>query len=128
MARIAWTLTDPVTAATYDLEINPNQGGTPSYNKNIQYQATAAPDGKVLMFEGRDEPKTMSVSGVILSQTLLDALVTWYEKRYAIEVEDDLGRTFKIYITSFQPQREFSVSHPWRHSYTLEYTILDWTS
>jgi len=126
MARIAWVLTDPVTLDTYDLPINPNQGGTPSYRKSITYRNTAAPDGKVLMFEGRDEPQNMSVSGVILSEELLNALVTWYQKRYAVTVEDDLGRTFSIYITSFDPQRERSVSHPWRHSYTLEYTILDW--
>ena len=127
MARTAWTLTDPVTLDTYDLTINPNQGGTPSYRKTISFQNTAAPDGKVLMFEGRDEPQQMSVSGVILDEALLNALVTWYEKRYAVTVEDDLGRTFNIYITSFDPKRERSVSHPWRHSYTLEYTILDWS-
>ena len=127
MARTAWTFTDPVTLDTYDMEINPNQGGTPSYRKSITYRSTAAPDGKVLMFEGRDEPQQMRVDGVILNQALLDTIVTWWQKRYAVEVLDDLCRSFNIYITAFEPKRERSNSHVWRHTYTLEYTILDWT-
>jgi len=127
MARITWTFTDPVTTDTYDWEINPNQGGTPSYRKSISFRSTAAPDGKILMFEGRDEPQQMSVSGTILSQSLLDAFVVWFQKRYAVTVLDDLGRTFKIYITAFEPKRERSNSHAYKHTYTLEYTILDWT-
>jgi hypothetical protein len=73
------------------MEINPNQGGTPSYRKSITYRSTAAPDGKVLMFEGRDEPQQMRVDGVILNQALLDTIVTWWQKRYAVEVLDDLA-------------------------------------
>lgn len=127
MTRTAWTFTDPVTMDTWDMEINPNQGGTPSYRKNITYRNPTAPDGKLLMFEGRDEPQQMRVDGVILTQALLDNLVVWYNKRYAVEVQDDLGRTFNIYITALEPSRERKRSHPYYHTYTLEYTILDWT-
>lgn len=126
MTRIAWVLSDPVTATTYDLPINPSSGGTPGYKKNIQYQNTAAPGGKVLMFEGREDAKTISVSGSILEQTLLDQLVVWYNKRNPIELTDDLGRIFRVYITAFNPTRVRRATRPYFHEYQMELTILDW--
>ncbi len=126
MTRTAWELSDSVTATTYELPVNPNQGGTPSYSKNIQYRNTAGPGGKVLMFEGREEAKTIQVSGSILEQTLLDQLVVWYNKRNAIELTDDLGRIFRVYITSFSPTRIRRGTRPYYHEYQMEMTILDW--
>lgn len=124
--RTAWVLSDPVTSTTYSLPINPNQGGTPTYRKNIMYTNTSAPGGKVLMFEGREEAKTLSVSGSILEQSLLDQLVVWYNKRNPIELTDDLGRIFRVYITSFAPTRIRSGTRPYYHEYQMEMTILDW--
>jgi hypothetical protein len=126
MARIAWVFTDLVTAETYSLPINPNDGGSPSYKKNIVYQNTAAPDGNVLMFEGRDDPKTSSFKGVLLTEDQYNTFVEWFEKRHQIQITDDLGRTFVCYITSFDPTRRRSAIHPWKHEYTCEYTIIDW--
>lgn len=126
MARVAWVFTDLVTNETYNLPVNPNEGGSPSYRKSITYQNTAAPDGKVLMFEGRDDPKQSSFSGVLLTEGQYNAFVEWFEKRHQIQITDDLGRTFTCYITSFDPKRRRSALHPWKHDYTCEYTIIDW--
>lgn len=124
--RIAWVLSDPITSTTYELPINPDSGGTPARRKNFSYQNTAAPDGKVLMFEGREAPKTISVSGVILTEAHLDGLITWYNKRNAIELTDDLGRVYRVYITGLSPSRERRGTRPWFHTYSMEMTILDW--
>jgi len=126
MARVAWEFTDLVTNDTYSLPVNPNDGGSPSFRKNISYQVTAAPDGKVLMFEGRDEPMQSQFSGVILTEEQYEAFVEWYSKRHQIKIKDDLGREFVCYITSFDPKRKRSALHPWKHDYTCEYTIIDW--
>lgn len=128
MARVGWILYDPVDSETYNFPINPNDGGSPSYKKNMVYENTAAPDGKVLMFEGRDDPKQTSFSGILLTEGQYNSFVTWFQKRHQVAITDDLGRTFSIYITSFDPKRKRSAIHPWKHEYTCEYTIIDWAS
>lgn len=121
-----WTFYDPLIPVTYTFEISPNDGGTPSRKKGITYQNTAAPDGKTLIFQGRDDAMTMSFSGTLLSEAQLDAFNTWYDKQHQIRVTDDLSRQFWIFITEFDPKRAFSVSHPWKHTYQVTATILDW--
>lgn len=123
-----WVFTDPVTSETYEMEINPNEGGTPKLSKNISYQITTAPEpnSRVLMFEGRPQPRQGSFAGTILTEQHYNAMVQWYEKRNQIYVTDDLGRTFTIYITGFDAKRVRAIQHPWKHTYTCEYTIIDW--
>jgi hypothetical protein len=126
MARIPWVLTDPITDDTYSWEINPNDGGSLAYSKQVNYTLTTAPDGKVLMYEGRDEAKSTTVSGVILSEAQYYEMIEWFNKRYQLQLEDDLGRIMMIYITSFEPKRIRSPRRPWRHDYSLTFTIVDW--
>lgn len=121
-----WVFYDPVTTDSYTVPINPNSGGTPALQKTITFANTAGPNGNVLMMEGRDTPKTMSVSGIILNQAHLDAFTTWFDKRYQIQITDDLSRTFSVYITNFTPQRVRAASRPWKHTFNMTYTILDW--
>lgn len=123
-----WRFDDLVTHETYEFEINPKEGGSPSYKKHINYQNTCAPNGKTLVFEGHDEPQVLTFTGTILTQTLYDAMVTWFSKRHQIKVTDDLGRSFMIYIMSFEPKRERSFHYPWKHSYQVSYIVLDWVS
>ena len=122
MPRTAWTFYDPVDDETYNWEINPNEGGYPARNKNILFEATAAPNGHTVAQEGRDTQETFSFSGVILT------LNTWFEKRNQILLTDDLGREFWIYIKSFNPTRQRSAKYPWRHNYTIDAIILDFSS
>jgi len=121
-----WTFFDPTDSSTYEFAINPNEGGSPDYRKNITYTNTAGQNGNVLAFEGRDAPKQHTISGTILTQVHLEAFVTWFEKRHAITVTDDLLRTFSIYITGFAPRRQRSALHPYKHTYTMTYVELDW--
>jgi len=125
---VRWVLTDPVTLEEYEFDINPNEGGTPQLAKNVRYLNTSAPNGRVIAFEGRDDPKEMQVSGTILTQAHLEALQTWYAKRYQISLTDDLGRVYSIYITNFSAQRKRSALHIWKHTYNLSYVIIDWAT
>lgn len=123
---VRWTFEDPNTLESWTVPINPNEGGSPGLQRNIQYQSTCAPDGKVVTFEGRDLPQTLEFSGVILTQEHLDLFVTWFEKRYQLSLTDDLGRQYMIVFDTFTPKRERAHSYPWKHSYTASATIVDW--
>lgn len=121
-----WTVYDPVTAVTWTFPINPHAGGTPSRRKRIDSQNTSAPGGKTLLFEGQDEVQEISCDGTILDQALHDALVAWWEKRYQVQLTDDLGRVMWVYLKTFEPKRARNAERPWKHQYTITAVILDW--
>lgn len=123
---IRWTLYDPVINETYEMHINPNEGGTPGVNKTIGYEATSAPDGNLILFEGRDEAQKLEWSGVIIEEEHLNELVKWTKKRRQLLLRDDLEREFWIYITSFSPTRQKRVGRPWKHEYSMSAYILDY--
>ena len=127
---VRWTFEDPqaATPTVYEFEMNPDAGGTPQYAKNTTYMVTAAPDGNAIIFEGRDTIREISISGTILTQTHLNSLKEWYDKRHQIYMTDDLSRQFTVYILSFETERERSALYPWKHSYTMRLAILDWPS
>jgi hypothetical protein len=119
-----WRLFDGTD--TYVFDVNPNEGGTPTFEKNILEESTAAPDGLTLIFEGAEKPKPFNFSGVILEQSQYEAMLEWYQKRRQVRVTDDLGRQFWIYIKKFEATRGWRVSHPWRHTFSIEATVVDW--
>jgi hypothetical protein len=41
-----------------------------------------------------------------------------------VRLTDDLGRSFVIYLESFQPQRALSHTHPWKHTYQATAVIV----
>lgn len=125
MAVVRWTFYDPITLDEYEFVVNPSEGGSPSYNKSITYEKTTAPDGMVVVMEGREDPRKLEFSGTLFSQQEFTAFVTWYEKHYQIQMTDDLGREFHIMIDSFEPKRERAIHYPWKHSYTVSATIID---
>lgn len=126
MPLVRWNLTDPTDASSYDFDMNPNAGGSPQLQKNLIFTKTTGPSGAAVIMEGREEVKRMSVSGVLKEQSHYEALETWYNKKTQIQLTDDLNRVFMIYIIGFTPQRQRSALYPWKHSYTLDYVILDW--
>lgn len=123
---VRWRFEDPVTLEVHTFEINPTEGGSPSHRKTISGQAAAAPDGKALLFEGREQVQTLEWSGAILTQQQFEAFDEWSRKRHQINVVDDLRREFSIIITSFEPTRVRSRQYPWRHTYRMQATIVDW--
>jgi hypothetical protein len=126
MAVVRWTFEDPTAAQTYEFEINPNDGGSPGYERNVSYQNTSAPDGKTLIFEGAPRAQELEFSGTLLTQEQYDAFVTWWQKKNQVKMTDDLGREWWIVITRFAPTRERSVHYPWKHSYSVTAVIVDW--
>ena len=117
MARIAWIFSDPTDGTVEFMEINPNEGASPEYRKNLTHKVTTAPGGQVLIFEGNTEPTTFSFSGVILTEDQYNFLYNAWTKRHPIEITDDLGRVLRVYFESFSPKRKISRTYPWRHDY-----------
>jgi hypothetical protein len=126
MSVVRWKFYDPLTTEEYTFDINPNTGGSRQFKKTLNYQNTAAADGKTIIFEGRDEVNQMEFSGVILEQAQYDAMVTWFGKRHQVRVTDDLSRQFWIYITSFAPTRQRLIHYPWKHEYTVQYVEVNY--
>lgn len=124
---VKWQFHDASLGETYTFDINPNDDGWPGYKKNFTYAKTTAPNGNVVMFEGRDDPRKGTFKGVLLYESQLNALVSWYQKRNQITVTDDLGRSFTIIIESFEATRRWTVSHPWKHDYSMGFIVVDWT-
>lgn len=121
-----WKLYDAVDDLEFTFTLNPREGGTPQSRKTVNYQNTAAPGGNTLIYEGRDEVQTLEWSGIILEESHLNQLQSWFEIRRQLLLTDDLGREFWIYITSFTPQRIRTINRPWRHDYTMSAIILDY--
>jgi len=124
MAR--WVFTDNVLATTYTMEMNPNSGGTPTFNKTLTSSTPSGPSGDAIVFEGQDEPRQFSAGGIVSTQAQLDALQTWYDKHYQVKVVDDLSRTFWIYIIELKFERAGRQRHQYRHTFKMSYVELDW--
>lgn len=122
MAR--WNFQDNVISQSYNFDVNPNRGGTPSFQKNLSYSST--PAGSSIVFEGRDKPRTFTVSGTLREEAQLIALQTWFDKEYQVKITDDLGREFWIYITNLQFERAQTRRWPFRHTFTINYVEVDW--
>lgn len=124
MPRVAWELYDPIADETYLLHINPDAGGSPTRRKTLSTRTTTA--GKALYFQGSPEPRTFEASGTMLSEAHYNELDRWVEeKNHQVRLTDDLGRVFWIYLVALVPSRVRKGSHPWFHTYSLEYTELD---
>lgn len=126
MARIPWIFTDPVGAVSYEFPINPREGGSPSYTKNISTKTTTAPgpNAAVLLFEGADNPPAFEASGTLLTEQQYYDLKEWYEKRVLLTLEDDLGRVFVIYLQALDFKRVPKRSSPWRHTFSFSAVIV----
>lgn len=124
MTLIRWEFYDTYTTDTAVFEINPNDDGTPDRKKNLVTQVATAPDGVVILTEGRDGVKEGTFSGTLLTQSQYDMFVTWFNKRYPIRLTDDLSRQFIIYIKDFNAKRVRAFHYPYKHTYTVNYVVI----
>ncbi len=114
-----WTFYDPETDTTYTFDPNPKDE-TYRRSKNLVYQNTLGPSGVTIIFDRGPRTTELSWSGTIIAEDQYNTFVEWFNKRNAITLTDDLGRSFLIYITEFTPKRERKVSHDWFHTYDMK--------
>ena len=117
-----WTLSDGVE--TYALHINPHGGGTPEERKQYTIRRVTDPTARPIIWQGPDDVKRTSVTGVILTGDHLRSLQDWVRKNTEVTLTDDVGRVMLILLESFSPTRKRS-RRRWRHEYTLTYLVLE---
>lgn len=117
-----WSFHEPVANETYQVEINPNEGGTPGYSRTLNAQATLG--GSHVIFEGPEAPQYIECSGSILDRAHLEGLAAVFRKRRQMLLTDDLGRQWWIYLETFTPTRQRS-RREWRHNYSMRMLVLD---
>jgi hypothetical protein len=116
--RVSWA---PIGDA-YEFEINPNDGGTPSIQKNLAIATNVGPNRVNIVQEGQSQAPTIDFSGVILDQQQLESLESWFDRRAFMKVTDDLGREYYGVFSKFTPKRVRRASNPWYHTYDAEFT------
>lgn len=120
-----WTLTDNSTGTPVVLtfEWNPSAFRLPGRTANLTTETTTAPNGQVLLFQGKDQPKTANFEGAVGTQTFFSDLNTWKDKWYPLELSDDEGTTWTIIIKTWTWTR-IKRRNPWRYDYTAEVIVL----
>lgn len=108
----------------YQVHINPNDAGSPSFDKAISVSKVSGPNEMPIIQEGAPGAATMTFSGVILEQAHYEALEIWFRKRILIRVQDDLGRHFYGVFSRWAPHRQRRSHNYWYHTYDAEMTIL----
>ena len=121
---IRWVFFDPANASTVTFELNPDAATPPSSDKHIVVQNALAPGGKTLLIAISDDAQQITFSGTILTQTMYNLLVTWFNKTDPIELTDDLGRTYTIMMTKFDPKRVQKHTNFWFHTYSCTAQII----
>ena len=119
-----WRFDDPTDGSFYIFEMSASEGGTPGNTKTITTKASSGPGGAVVLLEGRDAVQELSFEGTILTEPHYNALLVWFNKRHAVQLTDDLGRVYRIYITEFTPTRKRAAQHPFKHTYTMKATVI----
>lgn len=111
------------TPYTYTFAINPNEGGSPSIQKNLTILSNVGPTRSAILQEGQNSAPEMTFSGTILTQAHFEAMEFWYDKRVALEITDDLGRMFRGIFSRWEPSRSRRAFNPWFHTYSAAFTV-----
>jgi hypothetical protein len=111
------------TPYSYTWEINPNDGGSPTVEKNMTILQNTGPNRMNLVQEGANQVPTIAFSGSILTQAHYEALELWYDRRVLIKLTDDLLRTFYGVFSSFSPKRSRRAFNPWYHTYDAQFHV-----
>jgi hypothetical protein len=89
-------------------------GATPGSYNNV-----------TLIYEGPDEINRFNFSGIIYTELEYINLFSWANRTNIIELTDDIGRIFEVYVVSFSTERIRSRKFPWKHSYNMETMVKD---
>lgn len=115
-----WQFYNPTTATTVRFPLNPAEGALPSMEKVVEATTTTSPSGQPLIFEGRQRPRSFSLSGTIIDESHYNFMVDWFNSSVACQVTDELGNTFSLYLIKFSPKRKNRTNAPWAMDFDAE--------
>ena len=122
---IRWVLTDPATAETWQMPINPNEMTSPFGSKNLKHSYGArgfwGGTERVALFQLPPGVVEWEWKGVIRTKEHYDSYVYWASKKGVVHVTDHLGRTWVVFLRSFEPEdRRPMATVPWRLKFTVK--------
>lgn len=127
MPVVRWTFLDVHNSGaspyTYTFHLNPDEMSGPGGSKAMNIARSSGPANNPILQEGGMDAPTIDWSGVILEQEHYEKFEEWFTRRAMLELEDDLGRTFRGVLTSFTPERQRKPNRPWYHRYSATFTI-----
>jgi hypothetical protein len=126
MTVIRWTLTDPATSESWTMPINPNAMTSPQTAKTLRhaYGIRRGVD-RVRTFKTPNPAVQWEWSGVIRSKEHYDDYVYWASKTGEVHVTDHLGRTWEVFMASFEPEdRQPMANVPWRLRYKVRALLI----
>lgn len=121
-----WTLTDPATAETWTMPINPDSMTSPHPPKDFASFAKGIKGGhnRSRSFMVPASPVEWTWEGAIRTPEHHDALEAW-SKKGTVRVTDHLGRTWEVVMQRFEPSdRRPTPNTPWRMRYSMTALIL----
>lgn len=108
---------------TWTFDINPNEGGSPSIEKQMNIQSNVGPRHGGIIQEGSSQTPTIEFGGVILTQEHYEMMEYWYTRRVLLDLEDDLHRKFRGVFSAFSPKRIRRAFNPWYHEYSASFLV-----
>lgn len=121
-----WKLTDNSTGTPveYNFYVNPKTQGFDGRKANVTSETSTAPNGQVLLFQGRDKVPTFKFSGHIISSAQYSDMNTWLEKPYPMVLTDDQSRAWTVLITSYTLERVKRANNQYRFDYNVDGLII----
>lgn len=117
-----WTFTttgDSMTLEVNPFEMNDSQGGAAVR----EYSRTLA--GDFVASSSPSELVEWAWTGNTYTQAQYQSLDAWARKQTPVQITTHLGRTYRVYMKSFEPEdRTPTQTKPWRHRYTMRAMVL----
>lgn len=115
-----WVLQDPAPLGEeYIFEINPNSATSPHPENVFVTEATTAPDGQVLTWEGARRAVQWQFRGVLTTQTQHDAFQRFADLNRRVWLIDNRNRAWVVSIENFDAVARNVPENPWVHDYTV---------
>jgi hypothetical protein len=118
-----WVLQDPAPSGEeYVFEINPDAATSPHPENVFTTEATTAPDGQLLTWEGAQRAVSWQFRGVLTTQTQHDAFVRFRDLNRRVWLIDNRNRAWVVSIENFDAVPR-NGQNPWVHDYTVSAII-----
>lgn len=123
-----WKFSDMVGLTVYDMEIGPSQGVDIQFSQSLGFNFMPTATDTAVAMRTSQSPTEGTIQGTLLSQAEYDALIGWWQHADTVLIVDHLGREFQVMIEDFDPKRVKNATNPWKHTWSMRFTIFDVTN
>lgn len=120
-----WTLTDNSTGSpvVFTFDWNPFEFDRPGRQSTVVSELVSAPNGGVVVFQGRDKPRELSFKGAVATESFYNGLDAEKDKFYPLILTDDEGTQWTILWLTWTWTR-VKRRNPWRFDYQAKARVL----